>query len=98
MFYIHQTNFQLTEINGVPQPFSGHQDNVNVAFQPHADSPPRQATLLIDFRNPIAAGEFVYHCHILEHQDGGMMAVAEVLLPGQTAARSGARDAARGLP
>ena len=35
--------------------------------------------VLIDFRNPIIAGKFVYHCHILEHEDGGMMAVAEVV-------------------
>jgi FtsP/CotA-like multicopper oxidase with cupredoxin domain len=25
------------------------------------------------------AGKFVYHCHILEHEDGGMMAVIQVV-------------------
>jgi FtsP/CotA-like multicopper oxidase with cupredoxin domain len=25
------------------------------------------------------AGRFVYHCHILEHEDAGMMAVIEVV-------------------
>jgi L-ascorbate oxidase len=24
-------------------------------------------------------GEFVYHCHILEHEDGGMMAKIQVV-------------------
>jgi FtsP/CotA-like multicopper oxidase with cupredoxin domain len=24
------------------------------------------------------AGDFVYHCHILEHEDGGMMATIHV--------------------
>jgi len=24
-------------------------------------------------------GEFVYHCHILEHEDGGMMARIQVV-------------------
>ncbi|RZL91070.1 MAG: multicopper oxidase family protein [Variovorax sp.] len=91
VFHIHQTNFQVTEINGTPQPFTGHQDNVNVSFQPDANSPPGQVKLLIDFRNPIAIGKFVYHCHILEHEDGGMMAVAEVVPPGQAAALDGAR-------
>jgi FtsP/CotA-like multicopper oxidase with cupredoxin domain len=27
----------------------------------------------MDFRNPEIVGTFVYHCHILEHEDGGMM-------------------------
>ena len=37
--------------------------------------------IIIDFRNPNAVGKFVYHCHILEHEDGGMMAIAEVVAP-----------------
>jgi FtsP/CotA-like multicopper oxidase with cupredoxin domain len=78
VFHIHQTDFQVTEINGVAQPFTGHQDNVNVDYQADASSPPGQVKLLIDFRNPLIVGKFVYHCHILEHEDGGMMAVAEV--------------------
>jgi FtsP/CotA-like multicopper oxidase with cupredoxin domain len=78
VFHIHQTDFQVVEINGAAQPFTGHQDNVNVSFQPDG-GPPGQVKLLIDFRNPVAIGKFVYHCHILEHEDGGMMAVAEVV-------------------
>ena len=31
-------------------------------------------TLRMDFRDPNIAGTFVYHCHILDHEDGGMMA------------------------
>lgn len=27
----------------------------------------------MDFRNPEIVGTFVFHCHILEHEDGGMM-------------------------
>ena len=37
-FHIHQTDFQVTEINGVPQPFLGHQDNVNLPIRDR-DSP-----------------------------------------------------------
>jgi len=80
-FHIHQTDFQVTEINGVAQPFLGHQDNVNLPFQPTPDAAPGVVKVLIDFRNPIIVGKFVYHCHILEHEDGGMMAVAEVPPP-----------------
>lgn len=31
---------------------------------------------------PVQVGRFVFHCHILEHEDGGMMGVIEVLPPG----------------
>jgi FtsP/CotA-like multicopper oxidase with cupredoxin domain len=27
----------------------------------------------MDFRDPNIVGTFVYHCHLLEHEDGGMM-------------------------
>ncbi len=30
---------------------------------------------------PVQVGRFVFHCHILEHEDGGMMAIIEVLPP-----------------
>jgi FtsP/CotA-like multicopper oxidase with cupredoxin domain len=38
----------------------------------------RSAALVFDI--PFAElGEFVYHCHILEHEDGGMMAKIQVV-------------------
>lgn len=80
VFHIHQTDFQVVEINGVPQDFLGHQDSINVPYQ-EAGGPPGSVKLLIDFRNPDIVGKFVYHCHILEHEDGGMMAIAEVVNP-----------------
>nr|MBO2515352.1 copper oxidase [Gammaproteobacteria bacterium] len=79
-FHIHQTDFQVTEIDGEPQEFVGHQDSVNVPYQDD-DGTPGQVKVLIDFRDPIIVGKFVYHCHILEHEDGGMMAIAEVVNP-----------------
>jgi FtsP/CotA-like multicopper oxidase with cupredoxin domain len=88
VFHIHQTDFQIIEVEGVPVPFTGHQDNVNVAYAPTETSPPGQVKLLIDFRNPDIVGKFVYHCHILEHEDGGMMAVAEVVPIVAAAARA----------
>ena len=37
------------------------------------DVPPRSTvTVVSDLSNP---GEWVYHCHILEHQDDGMMGI-----------------------
>jgi hypothetical protein len=35
----------------------------------------------MDFRDPIIVGTFVFHCHILEHEDKGMMAKIQVVGP-----------------
>jgi FtsP/CotA-like multicopper oxidase with cupredoxin domain len=41
-----------------------------------------------DVSRPVQVGRFVFHCHILEHEDGGMMAVIEVLpRPTQSASK-----------
>jgi hypothetical protein len=34
--------------------------------------------LRMDFRDPNIVGTFVYHCHLLEHEDKGMMGVIRV--------------------
>jgi len=38
-------------------------------------------SVLMDFSRNEQVGRFVYHCHILEHEDGGMMAQITVLCP-----------------
>jgi FtsP/CotA-like multicopper oxidase with cupredoxin domain len=35
--------------------------------------------LRMDFRGSEIVGTFVFHCHILEHEDAGMMGSIEVL-------------------
>ncbi len=35
----------------------------------------------MDFRSREIVGTFVFHCHILEHEDGGMMGSVEVVAP-----------------
>ncbi|MGB9068063.1 MAG: multicopper oxidase domain-containing protein, partial [Candidatus Acidiferrales bacterium] len=32
----------------------------------------------MDFRDPNSVGDFVYHCHLLEHEDNGMMGLIRV--------------------
>jgi len=36
----------------------------------------------MDFRDPNIVGTFLYHCHILKHEDMGLMGVVQVLPPG----------------
>ena len=71
VFHIHQVQFQLVAVNGKPVPFDGYYDVVNV---PEKGS----VTVIIPFNAPTSAGKYVYHCHILDHEDRGMMAVIQV--------------------
>jgi len=73
VFHIHQGDFQVTEINGVPQPFTGYQDVVNLPSAAD-DGTPSAVKFLLKFDPPIIVGEYVYHCHIVQHEDQGMMA------------------------
>jgi FtsP/CotA-like multicopper oxidase with cupredoxin domain len=79
VFHIHQVDFQVTEINGEPQPFTGYQDTLNLL--PADDSGPSVTKVIIPFDDPIILGEFVYHCHIVQHADQGMMANIAVIDP-----------------
>jgi FtsP/CotA-like multicopper oxidase with cupredoxin domain len=78
VFHIHQAHFVLESINGYRFPERYWLDTVDVPQQSrrfgsrlHA---PSRAVLLIDFRDPTIRGTFLFHCHILDHEDGGMMA------------------------
>jgi len=81
VFHIHQLDFQVVAINGVAQPFTGYQDTVNLP--PATDAGPSVVTAIVPFDNPIIVGEFVYHCHIVQHADQGMMANIQVVDPSQ---------------
>jgi len=81
-FHIHQTDFLVTEINGVPQTAHSLHDTVNMPYA--VNGVPSVVRIVIPFTEPQIAGRFVYHCHILEHEDGGMMQVIEVRPRGGT--------------
>jgi len=71
-FHIHQIHFLVQAINGVTQPAQYVMDNVNVPAASAAG--PGSVTLLMDFTDPRIIGTFLLHCHILAHEDAGMMA------------------------
>jgi len=77
VFHIHQGDFQVVSINGRPQPFTGYQDVVNLPVATD-ESGPGEVVMRIRFDPPIIVGEYVYHCHIVQHEDQGMMANIEV--------------------
>jgi FtsP/CotA-like multicopper oxidase with cupredoxin domain len=85
-FHIHQTHFILMEWNGRPvdEPFL--RDTVNLNYWDGKNPKYPSVKLRIDFRDPNIAGTFAYHCHLLEHQDGGMMGIIQVESSGHAAA------------
>ena len=77
-FHIHQQHFLLLEWFGlnVDEPFL--RDTVNVPFYDPKMGKFPSVRLRMDFRDPGTVGTFVYHCHLLEHEDGGMMGTIRV--------------------
>jgi FtsP/CotA-like multicopper oxidase with cupredoxin domain len=78
-FHIHQIHFMLTQWDGAPvdEPFL--RDTINLPYWKGQGTPYPSVTLRMDFRDPNVIGTFVYHCHLLEHEDGGMMGTIRVL-------------------
>jgi FtsP/CotA-like multicopper oxidase with cupredoxin domain len=78
-FHMHQIHFLLLERNGVavPAPQQQFLDTIQIPYWT-GSGPYPSVKVRMDFRGNIA-GDFVYHCHILGHEDNGMMAIIRVL-------------------
>jgi len=70
-FHIHQVHFLAYAENGVPLKHPEWLDTVNVPYRGSVD-------VILDFTDPVIKGMSVFHCHLLNHEDKGMM--AKVLL------------------
>ncbi len=75
-FHIHQIHFLVLAENGVPVPNGQFLDTVQIPYW-SGKGPYPSVKVRMDFRGHVI-GDFVYHCHILGHEDGGMMAVIRV--------------------
>ncbi len=64
-FHMHTYPMQLISVNGVPTAFDGYQDEI--VLPPHG-------YVVMRIRFADFTGETVFHCHILAHEDAGMMA------------------------
>lgn len=69
-FHIHGTQFKIISINGKKPPANeqGYKDTVAI-------HPGDKIKLAVKFPH---AGTYMYHCHILEHEDNGMMGQIKV--------------------
>ena len=68
-FHLHGFQFQVLDRDGVPEPFRSWKDTVNV---------PKHQTVRFIVRYDNFPGMWMFHCHILDHEDHGMMGVLEV--------------------
>ncbi|MEO0971364.1 MAG: multicopper oxidase domain-containing protein, partial [Cyanobacteria bacterium J06639_18] len=66
---IHANQFQVVSRDGKPEPYRAWKDTVLVQ---------RGETVLIRIPFRDFAGKTVYHCHILDHEDLGMMGNLEI--------------------
>jgi FtsP/CotA-like multicopper oxidase with cupredoxin domain len=73
-FHIHQTDFAVMTVNGRPANEGRLRDNIPIGVHKDAAGNTVGDTVVIRFVfEPIAAGPFVFHCHVLQHEDEGMM-------------------------
>jgi len=71
-FHIHQLHFIVVGGQGIGWEEATLRDTINLpAWDGFSKHP--SATLRMDFRDPRIVGTFPFHCHILQHVDGGMM-------------------------
>jgi FtsP/CotA-like multicopper oxidase with cupredoxin domain len=78
-FHIHQLHFLLLDYMGRPVREDFLRDTVNVPYYDGRSLTYPSIRLRMDFRDPNTIGTFVYHCHLLEHEDKGMMGSIRVM-------------------
>jgi FtsP/CotA-like multicopper oxidase with cupredoxin domain len=66
-FHIHQVHFLTYAVDGNAVRDPVWLDTVNVPYGSSVD-------LVMDFTDPIIRGMSLFHCHLLNHEDKGMMA------------------------
>jgi suppressor of ftsI len=77
-FHIHEVAFRIFDVNGAPPPAyqAGPKDTVFI---------PKHATvrLAVQFGGyPDPLAPYMYHCHLLRHEDKGMMGQFVIVEPG----------------
>jgi FtsP/CotA-like multicopper oxidase with cupredoxin domain len=77
-FHIHQLHFLLLDYSGRQVNEDFLRDTVNVPYYDGHSLAYPSVRLRMDFRDPNTVGTFVYHCHLLEHEDKGMMGSIQV--------------------
>lgn len=88
-FHIHINPFQVISVNGQPVDLHGYQDTFSI---------PKHSTVVIRTQYKDFDGKYVLHCHILFHEDNGMMQIVEVVKPGAQPASDNGVPLREGMP
>jgi FtsP/CotA-like multicopper oxidase with cupredoxin domain len=78
-FHIHQLHFLLLDYMDRPVSEDFLRDTINVPYATSRMLAYPRIRIRMDFRDPNSIGTFVYHCHLLEHEDKGMMGSIQVV-------------------
>jgi FtsP/CotA-like multicopper oxidase with cupredoxin domain len=80
-FHVHDVQFRVLTVDGDPPPpqLGGHKDTVYLA----PGSTVRLVLRFSDYADPNMP--YMFHCHLLQHEDAGMMGQFVVVRPGQRA-------------
>ncbi len=81
-FHIHVNDFIVTSINGEPYSPRSEQDIVSL---------PPKGEVKIRMKYNRFLGTYVFHCHILAHEDNGMMMIVDVSKDGVVSQATQAR-------
>jgi len=71
-FHIHQIHFMMLEVDGKPVT-NDMRDTIEIPYWEGVGHPYHSVKVRMDFSDPTIAGTFLFHCHILLHEDLGMM-------------------------
>ncbi len=86
-FHIHVNPFQVVSVDGRRAGAGDYMDNVGMPpchIRPHPADPAnpvcaRPSVVVIRLRPIDFTGRFVFHCHVVNHEDRGMMMAVQVL-------------------
>jgi len=85
-FHIHQLHFRVLEINGRHLTTPPLMDTVEVPYAAPADPSHGRAAIPGTVRVKLAfppelAGDILFHCHLVDHEDAGMMGLLRIQKP-----------------
>ena len=87
-FHIHQLHFRVLDVDGQPSSAPELLDVVEVPYASATgyrskEGPVRPGRVRLRMTFPAElAGDIPFHCHLVDHEDNGMMAVLRIVKPG----------------
>ena len=79
-FHLHQAKFEVLDHDDGKKPLlASRASGAGILHDNYPINPGGWIMLKISFDRPEQAGRYMYHCHILEHEDKGMMSMIHVV-------------------